>query len=187
MTTNREQVRESLATNMKSMRGTYCLSALPALLLAAALLPSVVAAQEAPPADSPMARLGTAARVEVGPTIDGRLDEDVWTTAEALGGFVQYEPVEGAPASEETEVRFLFDSEALYIGAWLYDEEPGGIIMGERRRDANLPDSDAFLVVLDTYLDQQTGFFFGTNPGAIEYDGQVRGESGANTRMAVGR
>jgi hypothetical protein len=72
MTMNREQVRESLATNMKSMRRTYCLSALPALVLAAALLPSVVAAQETPPADSPMARLGTAARVEVGPTIDGR-------------------------------------------------------------------------------------------------------------------
>ena len=169
-------------TNMKSMRSLCCPSVLPVLVLTAALLPSVVVAQEAPGlADSPMERLGTAARVEVGPTIDGRLDEDVWTTAESLGGFVQYEPVEGAPASEETEVRFLFDSQALYIGAWLYDEEPDGIIMGERRRDANLPDSDAFLVVLDTYLDQQTGFFFGTNPGAIEYDGQVRGESGANT------
>jgi len=78
MTTNREQVLESLATNMKSMRSICRPSVLPALVLTAALLPSVVAAQEAPPADSPMARLGTAARVEVGPTIDGRLDE-VWT------------------------------------------------------------------------------------------------------------
>jgi len=126
-------------------------------------------------------RNGTAARVDASPTIDGRLDEAQWATADPLTGFVQYEPGEGTPATERTEVRILMDDEALYIGAWMLDRDAGGIIVGERRRDANLGDSDAFLVVLDTYLDQQTGFVFGTNPGAIEYDGQVRGEGGANT------
>ena len=98
-----------------------------------------------------------------------------------MTGFVQYEPVEGTPASERTEVRILFDAEAIYIGAWLYDREPDRIIVGERRRDATLSDSDAFLVVLDTYRDQQTGFVFGTTPASVEYDGQVRGEGNANT------
>jgi len=131
--------------------------------------------------DPPSVRSGTAARVDVGPTIDGRLDEAAWASAQPMTGFVQYEPVEGTDASEKTEVRILFDVDAIYIGAWLYDREPGGIIVGERRRDANLSDSDAFLVVLDTYHDQQTGFVFGTTPGSIEYDGQVRGEGAANT------
>ena len=152
------------------------------LVLASVLLPALAVAQDAPPqADLPADRLGTAAQVEVGPKIDGRLTDIVWETADAMTEFVQHEPIESAPASERTEVRILFDAGALYIGAWLYDEEPTEIIMGERRRDANLRDSDAVLIVLDTYLDQQTGFFFGTNPGAIEHDGQVRGESGANT------
>ena len=130
---------------------------------------------------APGVRTSTAARVETAPTIDGRLDEAVWMSAAPLTDFVQYEPGEGTPASERTDVRILTDDEALYVGAWMFDQQASGIIAGERRRDANLNDSDAFLVVLDTYRDRQTGFVFGTNPGAIEYDGQVRGEGGANT------
>jgi hypothetical protein len=126
-------------------------------------------------------RSGAAARVDAGPTIDGVLDEGAWSGAAPLTGFVQYEPYEGTPASERTDVRILTDDEALYVGAWMFDQDPGGIIVGERRRDTNLGDSDAFLIVFDTYLDRQNGFAFGTNPGAIEYDGQVRGEGGANT------
>ena len=127
-------------------------------------------------------RSATVSHVDIGPVIDGRLDEAAWQGAEILSDFVQYEPVEFAEATERTEVRFLLDAEALYVGARLLDREAAtGIIMGERRRDANLTDSDAFLIVLDTYLDEQTGFIFGTNPGGIEYDGQVRGERAANT------
>jgi hypothetical protein len=62
------------------------------------------------------------------------------------------------------------------------DREPERIIVGERRRNANLNQSDAFLVVLDTYQDRQNGFVFGTNPGGIEYDGQVREGQGAGER-----
>ena len=165
------------------LRGTALLSA----VLALCADPGALTAQEPPIAQpgsragAPTVRSGAAARVEVGPTIDGRLDEAAWATAPALAGFVQYEPVEGAAPSEETQARVLFDGDAVYVGAWMYDREPDRIITGERRRDASLTDSDAVLVVLDTYLDQQTGFVFGTNPGAIEYDGQVRGEGGANT------
>jgi len=123
----------------------------------------------------------TATFAEIGPTIDGRLDDAVWREAPVLRDFVQYEPVDGAPPTERTEVRILFTAEALYVGAWLYDREPNRIISGERRRDASLTDADAFLFVVDTYRDRQNGFFFGTNPGGIEHDGQVRGSAGSNT------
>ena len=157
-------------------------SALWGVLLVAFLAPVTGAAQTTPTRDElPALRSGTAVRVDASPTIDGVLDDAVWASAQPMTDFVQYEPVEGAAASEETEVRILFDADAIYIGAWLFDREPDRIIVGERRRDANLPDSDAFMIVLDTYSDQQTGFVFGTNPGSIEYDGQVRGEGGANT------
>jgi hypothetical protein len=124
---------------------------------------------------------GMATRVDVGPVVDGRLDDPVWMEGEPLTGFVQHEPVVGAPISERTEVRILFDDAALYIGAWLWDRDPARIIVGERRRNADLSQSDAFLVVLDTYRDRQNAFVFGTNPGGIEYDGQVRGGSNVNT------
>ena len=167
---------------MKMGTGSFRRSAHFATMVLAILVPVPGMAQSSPtPGDAPAVRAGMARRVDVGPTIDGRLDEAVWASAQPMTGFVQYEPVEGAAASEETEVRILFDGDAIYIGAWLYDREPDRIIVGERRRDANLADSDAFLVVLDTYRDQQTGFVFGTNPGSIEYDGQVRGEGAANT------
>src|SRR5688500_980838 len=143
------------------LKSASCLS----VALVAALTAGTGAAQEAPSAGASAAiRTASATRVEVGPTVDGRLDEAVWSQATALGGFVQHEPVEGAPVSERTEVRIVFDAEALYVGASLFDREPERILVGERRRDASLADADAFLMVLDTYRDQQTGFAFGTNP-----------------------
>ena len=167
---------------MKTGTGSFRRFSSLAAIVLAILAPVSGTAQSTPArGDPPVLRSGMATRVDVGPIIDGRLDEAVWASAQAMTGFVQYEPVEGTAASEETEVRILFDADAIYIGAWLYDREPDRIIVGERRRDANLSDSDAFLVVLDTYHDQQTGFVFGTTPGSIEYDGQVRGEGAANT------
>jgi hypothetical protein len=93
---------------------------------------------------------------------------------------VQRELHEGEPVSERTEVRVLNDGEALYIGAWLFDREPDGIVPGEKIRDVDLNNSDYFAVILDTYLDRQNGFIFATTPAGIEYDGQVvkEGEGG---------
>ena len=56
--------------------------------------------------------------------IDGRLDEPSWQSADAAGDFRQYEPNEGEPATERTEVRVLYDNTSLYVGVRLYDSEP---------------------------------------------------------------
>ncbi len=146
-----------------------------ALLLAST--PAVLPAQEqgGDLASAPL--VASATRVEVGPVIDGDLTKAIWQEGQVLTGFVQQEPLEGLPATERTEVRLLQDDGALYVGVWLYDSEPDRIVMGERRRNANLRQSDAFLLVLDTFRDTQSGFAFGTNPAGIEFDGQVRGGS----------
>ena len=129
-----------------------------------------------------------AVRVEVGPILTGRLDDPIWATAPLITGFVQHEPFEGRPATERTEVRILFDREALYVGARLHDSEPAGIVRGEVRRDADLKEQDSFLIVLDTYLDRQNGFLFGTTPAGVEHDGQVtrEGEGGFGGPMGTG-
>ncbi|WP_420461486.1 DUF5916 domain-containing protein [Candidatus Palauibacter sp.] len=131
-------------------------------------LPALLHAQQSPRAH--------ASEITAPPVIDGRLDDDAWSGLEPLAGFTQREPSEGQPVSQRTEVRVSHDDAALYIGAWLFDEDPSGIVVGQTLRDASLNDSDAFVVVLDTYLDRQNGFVFGTTPAGIEYDGQVTGE-----------
>lgn len=126
------------------------------------------------------ARVARAVPVPSAPVIDGRLDEPVWQLAPAIRDFVQHEPVEGAEPSESTVVRVVYDGEALYVGAWLYDRQAAGLVLGEARRDVDLRDMDAFIIVLDTYLDRQNAFVFGTSPSGVEYDGQVtkEGEGG---------
>src|SRR5690606_1690202 len=76
----------------------------------------------------------TAVRITEAITIDGSLDEPVWMTAPAVTDFWQVLPDEGVPVSEPTEVRFLYDDEALYVGAWLWDSD-GQIVTRLSRRD----------------------------------------------------
>jgi len=141
------------------------------------LLPLLVLAL---PADRGLrAQQAPAARavaITTAPRIDGRLDDAVWANGGLLTGFVQREPFEGRPVTERTEIRLAHDDEALYIAAWLYDRNPSAVVMGQTLRDASLNDSDAIVLVLDTFLDRQNGFVFGTTPAGIEYDGQVSNE-----------
>ncbi len=110
------------------------------------------------------------------PVVDGVLDEAVWQEAPVLSNFVQRVPSDGLPASEPTEVRILYDDEALYIGVWLWDSRPQEIVEGPAIRNSSLNDSDAVVLIFDTFHDRQNGYVFGTNPSGIEYDGQVTNE-----------
>jgi hypothetical protein len=147
------------------------------------LMGTDVRAQNAPTNGRSAALEARAGIVTQSPVVDGRLDDAAWASAEPLAGFVQREPTEGRPVSERTEVRVVFDEEALYVGAWMYDRDPDGIVFGETRRDASLRNNDAFQVIFDTYLDRQNGFVFGTTPAGIQYDGQVvnEGQGGGTT------
>lgn len=113
-------------------------------------------------------------------TLDGTLDEAVWERAVPATGFRQQEPVEGAPPSEPTEVRIAFSSNHLYIGAQLFDSDPGGIKGFQRRRDAGLGSDDRFMWILDTFQDGRTAYFFEINPAGLLGDGLLRIGSGGN-------
>jgi hypothetical protein len=127
-------------------------------------------------------RAARAALVSAAPMVDGRLDEAAWQTAPVLSDFVQRIPRDGSPASQPTEARILQSDDALYVGVWLFDSDADGIIAGESVRDYNLEQSDAIVLILDTFRDQQNAFVFGTNPAGIQYDGQV-----ANAGQGGGR
>ncbi len=115
--------------------------------------------------------------VEVAPTVDGNVLEDpAYTEVEPAVGFSQQAPYEGQPASEKTEIYVVYTTDTLYFGVVCYDRDPQGIIVASSRRDSSLVETDSFQLILDTYLDRQSGYVFGTNPVGIQYDGQVTRE-----------
>ena len=128
----------------------------------------------------------TATEVAEAPVIDGRPDDPVWQEATAMSGFTQRVPLDGQPASERTEVRVIYDDQALYVGVWAFDSQADAITYGERIRDYEVNQSDAVVFVLDTYNDDQNGFVFGTTPTGIEYDGQVANEGRGGGRFQGG-
>ena len=130
--------------------------------------------QEAPPDASPSLR---ALRVTEAPIVDGALDDSVWSAAEAASGLRQRDPSEGAPASEATEVRVVYDDETLYVAARLWDRDPSLIRATELRRDDRLESDDSFALLLDTYRDGRNGFVFRVNPLGTRFDATVRDES----------
>ncbi|MDO9476613.1 MAG: hypothetical protein Q7L07_07855, partial [Pseudohongiella sp.] len=83
--------------------------------------------------------------------LDGLLDEDVWALAQPITDFRQQEPVEGGTPSEPTEIRILFDDQALYIGAMLYDSNPEGILAYQLQRDAGLGTDARFMWIISTF------------------------------------
>ena len=137
-------------------------------------------------AGSALPTVATATEVAESPSIDGFLNEAVWQQAPVMTGFTQREPMDGQPASERTEVRVVFDQEALYVGVWAFDSQPENITYGERIRDYEVRQSDNVVFVLDTYNDDQNGFVFGTTPTGIEYDGQVANEGRGGGRFQGG-
>jgi hypothetical protein len=115
----------------------------------------------------------TAQRLDGTITIDGRLDEMAWRTARPATGLIQSQPHEGSPASVETEVRFLYDDHALYIGARM--TQPGGVVAPLARRDQLLDASgdngsfnslttDKLIIRLDPYHNHLDDAWFEVNP-----------------------
>jgi hypothetical protein len=138
----------------------------------------LLTARTALPLEAAVSRELSAGSVEEGrePKIDGLVTDDAWLAVEPYKGFTQQNPIEGAPASEETEVRVLLGGTTLYIGVIAFDSEPDKILVTESRRDAELNETDSIQIVLDTFNDNQNAFLFGTNPIGLEYDGQVAAE-----------
>ncbi len=110
------------------------------------------------------------------PHIDGRLDDPAWAAAVPITAFYQNAPNEGRPASESTEVRIVYDEDAIYVGARMFDREPGFIASQLRRRD-NTGSSDLFTIAFDSYHDHRTSFQFTVNPSGVRADGIASGDN----------
>ena len=121
---------------------------------------------------SPTATIPRVENAEV--QIDGRLDEPVWANAARLTGFWQYQPVDGRPAEEETEVLVWYAPDAIHFGIVAHDHAPGSIRATVADRD-NIGNDDHIVLEIDTFHDRRRAFFFGVNPLGVQSDG-VRSE-----------
>ena len=108
--------------------------------------------------------------------IDGHLDEPAWSQAEAATDFRQESPTEGAPASEKTEVRVLYDNKNVYIGIRAFDSEASKINARDLVRDSTFDTDDRIEIVLDTYHDRRNAFRFSVNPLGTQQDALITDE-----------
>lgn len=134
---------------------------------AAVSLPSPPAGQQGGPPnglgaqDNGGRRTITAVRLLDGESIalDGRFDEPLWSRAVPAADFIQIDPANGRPATERTEVRIVFNRDALYLGVTCLDSEPDRWIGWQLRRDERLNSDDGFMWTIDTFLNGRTGTF----------------------------
>jgi hypothetical protein len=122
----------------------------------------------------------TATRAAGQITLDGALDEAAWALAPLATGFIQNDPREGEPATFETEVRVLYDDQALYFGVFARDDQPSGIIVNDLKKDYNTDSSDGFRIIIDTFGDRRNGFQFAVNPAGAKWDAQMTNEGREN-------
>ena len=147
------------------------------VLLGCAVAPA--AAQQpaaAPRAPAPEPPQASATRTTQPIRVDGSLDDAAWQAATPITEFRQLDPQEGQPATERTEVRVLYDDQALYIGARLYDRQGVSARLG--RRDMGMSASDWLTVILDTNHDHRTAVGFEVNPSGVRRD-QTRAGDGS--------
>ncbi len=119
-------------------------------------------------------------------TLDGLPDEAAWNDAPMASHFLQNDPREGEPATFDTEVRVLYDDDALYFGVFAKDDEPGRLIVNDLKKDYNTDSSDGFRIILDTFHDERNGYQFATNPAGAKWDAQMSNE-GRDRQRELGR
>ncbi|HSE31600.1 MAG TPA: DUF5916 domain-containing protein [Pyrinomonadaceae bacterium] len=139
------------------------------------LLTSHVLQQSTPVQGNEFRRI-QAIRVSDAIKIDGLLDEAAWSLAQPATDFHQQRPTEGAPASERTEVRVLFDHQNIYFSIRAFDSDAAHINARELVRDASFANDDKVEILLDTYHDRRNAFRFAVNPLGTQQDALITDE-----------
>ena len=101
--------------------------------------------------------------------IDGLADEAIWREAAIATDFVQFQPDEGAAATERTEARVVYGDDALYVYLIAHEADQDDIVGQLTRRDQDSY-SDLLAVVIDSYFDKRTAFHFAVNPVGVKHD-----------------
>ncbi|MFA5814485.1 MAG: DUF5916 domain-containing protein [Bacteroidales bacterium] len=117
-------------------------------------------------------------------TIDGVLNEPMWQSANAARGFVTYSPTIGLPETQRTEVRVVYDNNAVYFGVYLYDTAPDSIMRELTKRDqVSDGNVDRFKISLNPYNDGQNLFQFEVSAANVQGDSKLSSSSSGGDDM----
>lgn len=181
-------VRHLSAAALRSSPPAPASPAVPILALLAALQLAPTAQPSPSPSPDSVAGRGAptfeAPRIEAEAVVDGELDEPVWRRATRLTGFHGYQPTDGRPAEEETEILLWYSPTALYVGIVAHDRHPEAVRATLADRD-RIDQEDRVTLFLDTFLDRRRAFFFSVNPLGVQQDG-VRSEGSATAGNMFG-
>ena len=121
----------------------------------------------------------SAVRIDTPPKIDGILDEDYWYDVKPAKDFLMLEPYNGKieRPTEKTEVIILYDDEALYIGAKLYDLRAYEILKEFGPRDERNKNADMFEIWLNPFNDGLNQFNFGVTAAGVQFDAIFNGQN----------
>lgn len=142
------------------------------ILVAAPLGACLATAVDARGADGHGMPVVQAERTRTPIAVDGRLDEEAWDRAPVQTVFRQRNPDEGAPATEATELRILYDDDAVYVGVRLHDREAGRIVRQLSRRDV-VAEADSFSLFLDPHHDHLTGVELQVSAAGVQRDSVI--------------
>ncbi len=131
--------------------------------------------------DPPVVRSTAVTSIATPISIDGMLSEAAWSSAPKIGDLIQRQPDTGQPPTERTDITLLRDADNLYIGVHAYDAEPDRVVGTQMIRDASLNADDRIEIVLDTFRDQRSAFYFATNPAGALVDGLAFANGQLNT------
>ncbi len=112
----------------------------------------------------------TATRIETAPQIDGSLDDEVWSQAKVITGLKQWDPEYGSPATQHSQVFIVYNDEAIFVGARLFDSAPDSIDRQLGNRDDGELNADWFGVQLDTYYNQLDAYIFRVYASGVQID-----------------
>lgn len=125
-----------------------------------------------------------AVRISSEITIDGVLDEPIWSTVPVAEGFKTYSPTMGLEASQRSEIRVVYDDRAVYIGAILYDEYPDSILVEYTKRDeVYMGNTDYFKLSLNPYNDGQNIYQFEVTSANVQADSKKTVSGGRQDMM----
>jgi hypothetical protein len=105
--------------------------------------------------------------------VDGALDEPAWRDAGVIADLTQQSPKPGEPTLFRTEIRVLADADTIYLGFACIDPEPAKIAIHTMLRDGDMTGDDSVAVVLDTFGDRTTGYYFRLNAAGARQDGLI--------------
>jgi hypothetical protein len=115
----------------------------------------------------------TALRITERITLDGRFDEPAWSRALPGSDFYQRLPRTGAPATDRTEVRVLYDEDTLYVGIMCFDADPDRIVIKELKEDFDINGTDMVQLIIDSLHDRRSAFALSVNAAGARRDTQV--------------